>query len=97
MRPANEQEFPHDESLEDEHFFLWEPARETAYVPKDVPRLLCTVMDASSALSLSRSKVYELINAGMLPTVHVGRSIRLPVADLESFVQRQMSKTSNDD
>lgn len=97
MRPAHEHDFQHDDSLEDDNFFLWDPARGAAKTAKAVPKLLCTVVDASAALSLSRSKVYELINAGVLPTVHVGRSVRFRVTDLETFVQRQMSKTSNDD
>jgi excisionase family DNA binding protein len=76
-----------NQSMEDDHFFLWEPSMEAVKTSNDVPKLLCTVMRASFALSLSRSKIYELINSGALPTVHIGRSIRLCVADLETFVQ----------
>ena len=87
MRSISEPESPQNESLEDDHFFMWEPSQEDVRSSKAVPKLLCTVMDASSSLSLSRSKVYELINSGALPTIHVGRSIRIRVADLETFVQ----------
>jgi excisionase family DNA binding protein len=64
---------------------------EPSIVPmsKDPPRLLCTVTDAGGVLSLSRSKVYELINAGLLPAIHIGRSIRIRVSDLEKFVDHQ--------
>jgi excisionase family DNA binding protein len=64
---------------------------EPSIVPmsKDLPRLLCTVTDAGEVLCLSRSKVYELINAGLLPAIHIGRSIRIRVSDLKDFVERQ--------
>jgi len=87
MRSKSEPELMQDESMEDDHFFLWTPSSEEVKPSNDVPKLLCTVMDASSALSLSRSKVYELINTGALPTIHIGRSIRIRVADLETFVE----------
>lgn len=97
MREANEQEISDLEAMEeDDHFFLWEPESRPAKPSGDLPKLLCTVMDASSALSLSRSKVYELINAGALPTVHIGRSIRLRVTDLEVFVRQQAKRGSSE-
>jgi excisionase family DNA binding protein len=92
MRLANEYE-SEDETIEDDHFFLWKPGRDAAGT-KDVPKLLCTVIDVSSALSLSRSKVYELINSGALPTVHIGRSVRVRMSDLEVFVESRATNTS---
>jgi excisionase family DNA binding protein len=35
--------------------------------------LLCNIPDAASALSISRSKTYELISQGRLLTVNIGR------------------------
>lgn len=35
--------------------------------------LLCSIPDAASALSISRSKTYELIGQGILLTVTIGR------------------------
>lgn len=35
--------------------------------------LLCSIPDAARALGLGRSKVYELISAGSLQTVTIGR------------------------
>ena len=35
--------------------------------------LLCSIPDAASALSISRSKTYELISQGVLLTVTIGR------------------------
>lgn len=35
--------------------------------------LLCSIPDAAKALNLGRSKVYELISAGRLETITIGR------------------------
>ncbi len=49
------------------------------------PRLL-TVRQAAEVLGLGRSKVYELIAAGRLETVSIGRSRRVPFDALRAFV-----------
>lgn len=50
--------------------------------------LLLTVREAAALLRLGRSTVYELIADGELETVHVGRCARVPLAAVESFVER---------
>jgi excisionase family DNA binding protein len=37
-------------------------------------------------LAVGRTTVYELIRAGDLEAVHIGRSVRIPVDALRSFV-----------
>jgi excisionase family DNA binding protein len=49
------------------------------------PRLL-TVPQAAEHLGVSRSKLYELIAAGEITTVRVGRARRIAPADLASFI-----------
>ncbi|MGI9053931.1 MAG: helix-turn-helix domain-containing protein [Ilumatobacteraceae bacterium] len=49
--------------------------------------LLVTVEQAGEILGLSRTTIYELINRGELQAVHVGRSLRFPVSELERFVE----------
>ena len=51
-----------------------------------VLRLLYRVSDAALALSLSRAKVYELINSGALRSVRIDGARRIRAADLEAFV-----------
>ena len=53
---------------------------------------LVTIMTAADWLGLSRSKLYELLAAGELPTVRIGRSRRIAVADLEAFVDRRRTR-----
>jgi excisionase family DNA binding protein len=49
-------------------------------------KLLLTVTEASQVLAISRSKLYELLNSGYLPSVHIGRSRRIRMKDVEDFV-----------
>ncbi len=50
------------------------------------PRLLLTVPDAAAALAISRSKLYELFAAGLVRSVRIDGSRRVPVEALEAYV-----------
>jgi excisionase family DNA binding protein len=50
-------------------------------------KLLLTISEATHVLAISRSKIYELLNSGNLPSVHIGRSRRIRMTDLEEFVK----------
>jgi excisionase family DNA binding protein len=51
--------------------------------------LLLTIPEAASVLAIGRTTVYELIGSGDLEAVHIGRSVRVPVDALKSFVHRR--------
>ena len=51
--------------------------------------LLLTIPQAAAVLAVGRTTVYELIGAGDLEAVHIGRSARVPLAALEDYVERQ--------
>jgi excisionase family DNA binding protein len=48
---------------------------------------LLTVKEAGRILAVSRSTAYELIAAGQLETVHIGRSVRIPVDAIVAYVK----------
>ncbi len=52
-----------------------------------VEKLLYTPVEAAHALGVSRSTVYELISAGVLPSVQIGSCRRLPVEGLRGYVK----------
>lgn len=54
--------------------------------PATVTPLLVDLASAAARLGVSRSTLYRLIEAGQLDTVHVGRSVRIPIAALEDLV-----------
>ena len=52
-----------------------------------VEKLLLTPSEAAKALSISRSKLYELIGQGRLSTVRIDTSRRVPAQALVEFIQ----------
>jgi excisionase family DNA binding protein len=51
--------------------------------------LLLTAVEAAQMLSVGRTTVYELITAGDLETVHIGRCMRIPADSVHAFVARR--------
>lgn len=52
----------------------------------DGPQLLLTVPEAAAALAISRSKLYELLAAGLVRSVRIDGSRRIPLAALHAYV-----------
>ncbi len=59
-------------------------------------KLLLTVPEAAARLSLGRSKFLELLYAGAIPHVRIGRAVRVPAAALEEWVARQQAEAQAD-
>jgi excisionase family DNA binding protein len=51
--------------------------------------LLITVAQAAEALSLSRSLIYQLIWSEQLVPIHIGRSVRFSMQQIEQFVAQR--------
>lgn len=51
--------------------------------------LLVRVEEAARILSLSRSTIYEMMDAGELPSVRRGAARRIPVMALRAWVAQQ--------
>jgi excisionase family DNA binding protein len=49
-------------------------------------RLLLTVPEAAVALAISRSKLYELLAAGLVRSVRIDGSRRIPVEALDAYI-----------
>jgi excisionase family DNA binding protein len=49
-------------------------------------RLLLTPDEAAAVLSIGRSKLYELLRAGVVPSVRIGACRRIATADLSDVV-----------
>ena len=54
--------------------------------------LLLTMTEAARVLSVGRTTMYELVGAGEIDVVHIGRSARVPVDALEEFVERRRTQ-----
>ena len=51
-------------------------------------KLLLTPTEAADALGIGRSKVYELMRAGTLPSIRIDSCRRIPFEDLTALVAR---------
>ncbi|MGK2886925.1 MAG: helix-turn-helix domain-containing protein [Rhodococcus sp. (in: high G+C Gram-positive bacteria)] len=58
--------------------------------------LLVSIKQASAMLSISRSVIYQLMDAGHLTPIRIGRSVRLPVEQLERFVADRLADADRD-
>jgi excisionase family DNA binding protein len=52
--------------------------------------LLIRPVEVANALGISRSKVFELLASRELPSVHIGRTTRIPRAQLEEWIKAQV-------
>ena len=52
---------------------------------------LLRIQEVAGILAVSRSKVYELIRSGDLPSIMIGGSRRVPVAMLREWLRRQVA------
>jgi len=55
-------------------------------------KLLLRPLEVAEALGIGRSKVYELLAAGALPVIRVGRSVRVPSVAVTRWVERELNK-----
>ena len=51
-------------------------------------KILLAIPEAAARLSIGRSKLYELISAGEIPVIHIGRSVRVSVRAVEAYAAR---------
>ncbi len=57
-------------------------------------RLLLRPAEAAEAIGVGRSKMYELIGSGAVPSVKIGASVRVPVEPLREWIARQAGERS---
>lgn len=55
------------------------------------------VSEAARFLGIGRSLLYRLINSGVLPTVRIGRSRRIPIRAVRDFAARNLMAVNSPD
>jgi excisionase family DNA binding protein len=53
-----------------------------------------TVPEAMTALKLSRSKIYDLIRSGALPSYTEGRARRIPLDSLRTYMHNRLEEAA---
>lgn len=51
--------------------------------------LLLRVEEVAKLLQVGRNKVYELAAAGEIPSLHIGRQLRIPTEGLREWIRAQ--------
>jgi excisionase family DNA binding protein len=55
-------------------------------------RMLLRPAEAAEAIGVSRSRMYELLASGELPSIRVGRTVRVPVAALHAWIAERLKQ-----
>jgi excisionase family DNA binding protein len=55
----------------------------------DQPSTVMTVEEAAKRLKISRGKAYAMTASGQMPSVKLGRSVRVPILAFDRWVERQ--------
>lgn len=55
-------------------------------------RLLLTVEEAAQRLGIGKTLAWELVWHGVLPSIRLGRCVRIPVAALEAWIAQQVGE-----
>jgi excisionase family DNA binding protein len=54
--------------------------------------LLLTPSEVAEALALSKTKIYELLSEGTIPSLRIGGSIRVPRETLREWISRRVNE-----
>jgi excisionase family DNA binding protein len=57
-------------------------------------RFLLRPEEGAHAIGVSRARLYELLADGQIKSIKIGRSRRIPVAELERWVSEELAKQS---
>ena len=69
-------------------------ANMTVGLPRGNSRLLLRPEEGADALGLSRARIFELMAEGRIKSIKIGRSRRIPLAELERWVTEELEKQS---
>ena len=58
----------------------------TKDAPGPLPRLLYTPLEAASVLGIGRSKLYELLRTGELPSIRIGTARRIEATAVQEYI-----------
>ena len=56
---------------------------------QSVGQLTTSVENGGAILGIGRDSMYDLVKAGKIRSIRIGRKIRIPVAELERFLERE--------
>jgi excisionase family DNA binding protein len=61
--------------------------------PNMTERILLRPAEFAEAVGISRTKAYELIARGEVPSVRIGGSVRVPIDGLRTWIEQQTAES----
>lgn len=62
--------------------------------PSHSEPLVYTIPEAATALRISRTKLYELLDSGEIESIHIGRSRKIPAEGLRIYIDRLRARAA---
>ena len=59
-------------------------------------QMLLRIPEAAKVMGLGRTKMYELVRSGDVPSVRFGRSIRIPTKSLVELIEQRTSEAEEE-
>ena len=59
-------------------------------------KLLLSIPEAASRVSLGRTKFLELVTNQEIKVVRIGRAVRVPTRELEAWAERQLAEAAQE-
>jgi excisionase family DNA binding protein len=63
--------------------------------PNPAEPLVYTIPEAATALRISRTKLYELLDSGEVESIHIGRSRKIPAEALRIYIDRLRARRAS--
>ena len=58
-------------------------------------RLTLSVEEAATALGISRSHAWRMVNGGTLPSIRIGHRVLVPVPDLQEWILEARNRVAD--
>ena len=66
--------------------------KENLSIEEKILSRLLNARDVAAALKMGLSTVYQLVERGELPSIRIGRSVRIRPEDLEKFIESKAQR-----
>ena len=59
-------------------------------------RQLLRIAEAAEVLGIGRTRAYELTRKGEIPSIRVGKCVRIPIGALKAWIEAKVSASERD-
>jgi excisionase family DNA binding protein len=74
------------------YVFWWDITGVRMTDPMSIQKMLLRPREVAQTLGLSRSFTYQLIASGEIPSLRLGRAVRVPAEALRSWIEKEVAR-----